>query len=302
VKDAAKATTSDIGFAIGPRINAAGRLDDMSIGIACLMATDKAQATRLANELQAMNLARRELEGDMQASAVVQAEAAFAKLQGQEIASGLVLFDETWHQGVVGLVASRIKENYWRPTIAFAPADDDGVLLRGSGRSIPGFHLRDALDVVAKQHPALIQKFGGHAMAAGLSLSSHDLPAFKTAFEAVCSELLSTQTLQRVLLTDVAPRTADMTVTNVAALDAAVWGQGFEPPVFESNAIVLEQRLLNGAHLKLKLDIAGLALDAIWFGQTQTVATRLRVAYKLNVNEFRGNRTVQAMVEHAISL
>ncbi len=302
VKDAAKATTSDIGFAIGPRINAAGRLDDMSIGIACLMATDKAQATRLANDLQAMNVARRELEGDMQASAVVQAEAAFSKLQSDDIASGLVLFDDTWHQGVVGLVASRIKENYWRPTIAFAPAGDDGELLRGSGRSIPGFHLRDALDVVAKRHPALIQKFGGHAMAAGLSLASRDLPAFKAAFETVCSELLSAQTLQRVLLTDAAPKTADMTVPNVAALDAAVWGQGFEPPVFESDAIVLEQRLLNGAHLKLKLDIAGLALDAIWFGQTQTVPTRLRVAYKLNVNEFRGNRSVQAMVEHALPM
>jgi single-stranded-DNA-specific exonuclease len=299
VKDAAKATTSDIGFAIGPRINAAGRLDDMSLGIACLMTNDSAQATRLANALQAMNLARRELEGDMQASAVVQAEAAFAKVQGAYIASGLVLFDESWHQGVVGLVASRIKENYWRPTIAFAPADDDGQLLRGSGRSIPGFHLRDALDVVAKRHPALIQKFGGHAMAAGLSLSAHDLPAFKAAFEVVCGELLSTQTLQRLLLTDAAPKTAEMTVANVAALDAAVWGQGFEPPVFESLAIVLEQRLLNGAHLKLKLDIAGLALDAIWFGQTQTVPTRLRVAYKLSVNEFRGNRSVQAIVEHA---
>ena len=298
-RDAAKASTSDIGFAIGPRINAAGRLDDMSVGIACLLSSDAIEATRLAHELQAMNAARRGIESDMQASAVAQAETAFASQSSSAIAAGLVLFDDTWHQGVVGLVASRIKETYWRPTIAFAPADEDGVQLRGSGRSITGFHLRDALDVVAKRHPALIQKFGGHAMAAGLSLLAQHLPAFKTAFEAVCSEWLSEQALQRVLLTDAAPKVKDMTLDTVAMLDAVVWGQGFEAPVFDSEAIVLEQRLLNGAHLKLKLDIAGLPLDAIWFGQTQTVPTRLRVAYRLAINEFRGNRSVQAMVEHA---
>jgi single-stranded-DNA-specific exonuclease len=298
-KDACRATTSDIGFAIGPRINAAGRLDDMSIGITCLMTTDLAQAQHLAYELQAMNLARRELEGDMQASAHLQAEQALIALRDTDIASGLVLYDTTWHQGVVGLVASRIKENHWRPTIAFAPADETGVLLRGSGRSIPGFHLRDALDLVAKKNPDLIHKFGGHAMAAGLTISASDLPAFKAAFDAVCTESLSPDILEQRLLTDTAPKTSEITLANVAALDAAVWGQGFEPPVFESEALVLEQRLLNGAHLKLKLKIDDLELDAIWFGQSALLPTHLRVAYRLGINEFRGNRTVQAMVDYA---
>jgi single-stranded-DNA-specific exonuclease len=297
-KDAARATTADIGFAIGPRINAAGRLDDMSIGIACLMTTDVAQANRLANELQAMNLARRELEGDMQASAHLQAEAALAQLQGTDMASGLVLYEPSWHQGVVGLVASRIKENYWRPTFAFAPSDD-GLLLRGSGRSIPGFHLRDALDHVAKRNPNLIHKFGGHAMAAGLTLSTRDLEVFQREFCAVCTELLSAQTLARILLTDTAPTPSEMTVANIAALDAAVWGQGFEPPIFESDAQVLDQRILKGAHLKLKLNINGMLLDAIWFGQSQEVSSQLRIAYRLSINEFRGNQTLQAMVEWA---
>jgi single-stranded-DNA-specific exonuclease len=306
-RDAARATTADIGFTVGPRINAAGRLDDMSIGIACLLTDDPAQAQRLAGELQAMNQARRELEGDMQTQALVQAQAAFAAVQGADVASGLVLYDPSWHQGVVGLVASRIKDAYWRPTLAFAPADGPdssegntgSANLRGSGRSIAGFHIRDALDTVAKRHPTLIQKFGGHAMAAGLSIATADLPAFKTAFETVCTELLGAQTPQRVLLTDAAPRTADMTVDNVALLDAQVWGQGFEAPVFESQAIVLEQRLLKDAHLKLKLDIAGKVLDAIWFGHTDTLPTQVRVAYRLSINEFRGNRSVQALVDWA---
>lgn len=311
-RDPARASTADIGFTLGPRINAAGRLDDMSIGIACLLTTDPAQAQHLASSLQAMNQARRELEGDMQAHAVEQAETAFAALQrnddGVPMASGLVLYDPSWHQGVVGLVASRIKDAYWRPTLAFAPADEAGVNVRGSGRSIAGFHLRDALDTVSKRHPSLIQTFGGHAMAAGLTIAAVDLPAFKTAFEAVCTELLNTLThssstsvnpLQRILLTDTAPRTADMTVDNIALLDAQVWGQGFEAPVFESPATVLEQRLLKDAHLKLKLDIHGTVLDAIWFGHTATLPTRITVAYRLSINEFRGNRSVQAMVEWA---
>ncbi len=299
LKDAAQATTSDIGFAIGPRINAAGRLDDMSVGIACLMSDNAAQANQLANELQAMNLARRELESDMQASAQLQAESALNALKGTDIASGLVLYDDHWHQGVVGLVASRIKENYWRPTIAFAPADD-GELLRGSCRSIPGFHMRDALDIIAKRNPALIHKFGGHAMAAGLTISMQDLPLFQAQFCAVCTELLSPETLARIVLTDAAPKTSDMTVANVAALDAWVWGQGFEAPVFVSDATILEQRVLKGAHLKLKLQIENLVLEAIWFGQAEAIANSVRIAYRLGINEFRGNKTVQALVEWAV--
>lgn len=295
-KDATQASSADIGFAIGPRINAAGRLDDMSLGIECLLSTDAAAAQRLANELHSINLARREIESDMQSSAVLLAERAMAQQAG-ELPTGLVLMQADWHQGVVGLVASRVKEAYWRPTIAFAP-NDDGTL-RGSGRSIPGFHLRDALDLVSKRQATLIQKFGGHAMAAGLTIAAQDLSAFKVEFEAVCAEGLSPETLQRVLLTDAAPRMADVSPASVAQLDAQVWGQGFEPPVFESTAIALEQRLLNGAHLKLKLDIAGTVLDAIWFGQTQTLPSHLRVAYKLSLNHFRGNTTVQALVEWA---
>ena len=295
-KDAAQVSSADIGFAIGPRINAAGRLDDMSLGIECLLATDGATAQHLAHELHSINLARREIEADMQSSAVLLAERAMTQQAG-DLPTGLVLMQDDWHQGVVGLVASRVKEAYWRPSIAFAP-NDDGTL-RGSGRSLPGFHLRDALDVVSKRHPALIQKFGGHAMAAGLTIAADDFAPFKAAFEAVCAEQLSQAVLQRVLLTDAAPRMADVTPASVAQLETQVWGQGFEPPIFESTAIALEQRLLNGAHLKLKLDIAGTVLDAIWFGQTQTLPTHLRVAYKLSLNHFRGNTTVQAMVEWA---
>lgn len=305
-RDPARASTADIGFTVGPRINAAGRLDDMSIGIACLLTDDPAQAQRLAAQLQSINQARRELEGDMQSTAAALAQAAFESVSQSDtsvaagvIAAGLVLYDPSWHQGVVGLVASRIKDAHWRPTLAFAPADERGELLRGSGRSIAGFHIRDALDMVSKRHPTLIHAFGGHAMAAGLTIAATDLPVFKDAFIDVCKALLGEQSPQRVLLTDAAPRAADITVDNVALLDAQVWGQGFEAPLFESSAIVLEQRLLKDAHLKLKLDIAGKAIDAIWFGHTQTLPTRVTVAYRLNINEFREQRSVQALIEWA---
>ncbi len=301
-KDACRATTSDIGFAIGPRINAAGRLDDMSIGILCLVTEDPIQAAELAEQLQTMNLARRELESEMQDSAQLQAEAALSQLRDKAVDSGLVLYDTSWHQGVVGLVASRVKETHWRPTIAFAPADETGVLLRGSGRSIPGFHLRDALDRVAKQCPGLIHKFGGHAMAAGLTIAAQDWLIFQAEFSRVCTELLSSETLAKILLTDIAPTPLDMTVLNIAALESGVWGQGFEPPIFESKAFVLEQRVLNQAHLKLKLEIKGVVIDAIWFGQSETLPQHLCIAYRLGINEFRGNKTVQALIEHAVSL
>jgi single-stranded-DNA-specific exonuclease len=301
-KDACRATTSDIGFAIGPRINAAGRLDDMSIGILCLVSEDPIQAIQLAEQLQAMNLARRELETEMQASAQLQAETALSQLRDKAVDSGLVLYDTSWHQGVVGLVASRVKETYWRPTIAFAPADETGVLLRGSGRSIPGFHLRDALDRVAKQCPGLIHKFGGHSMAAGLTIAAQDCLIFQAEFSRVCTDLLSPETLARILLTDTAPTALDMTVPQITALEAGVWGQGFEPPIFESKALILEQRILNQAHLKLKLEIKGLVIDAIWFGQSETLPQHVRIAYRLGINEFRGNKTVQALIEYAIGL
>ena len=273
----------------------------MSLGIACLMSTDMAQAQRLAKELNEMNATRREIEGDMQDAAIDQAEQSLA---AAAVASGLVLFNDTWHQGVVGLVASRIKERYWRPTIAFAPAEEnnpDSVYLRGSGRSIVGFHLRDALDVVSKRHPDLIEKFGGHAMAAGLTLAANNLPAFKTAFEAVCTELLTPAVLARVLLTDTPPAMSKISVADVVQLDAQVWGQAFEAPLFESTGLILEQRLLNGAHLKLKIDINGTPLDAIWFGRSETLPVRVRVAYRLGINEFRGNRRIQAVIEHAVA-
>lgn len=301
-KDACMATTNDIGFAIGPRINAAGRLDDMSIGIRCLITNDSNEAFDLAQQLHTMNLARRELEGQMQVSAQLQAESALNQLRHQNIDSGLVLYDISWHQGVVGLVASRVKELYWRPTIAFALADDTAVLLRGSGRSIPGFHLRDALDRVAKRHHGLIHKFGGHSMAAGLTIALQDLMVFQQAFTEVCSELLSVDTLNRVMLTDHAPTALEMGVAQITQLNAAVWGQGFESPIFESQAQVLEQRILNQSHLKLKLMIKDLTIDAMWFGQSNTVSQQLHLAYRLDINEFRGNKTVQAVIEHAINL
>jgi single-stranded-DNA-specific exonuclease len=292
-RDARRATTFDLGFALGPRINAAGRLQDMSIGIACLLADDIASARTLAQELDAINRERREVQEQMQETAL--AAIADAQLAAQ---AGIVLHDPTWHQGVVGVVAGRIKELYWRPTIAFAPADDRGVELRGSGRSVPGLHLRDALDLLSKRAPGVLHKFGGHAMAAGMTIAASDLDRFTQGFQTVCDELLPESSRLRVLPTDGALAAEEMSTQLVELLDAQVWGQGFAPPLFEDTFTVLQQRLVKETHLKLVLEKAGQQINAIWFHRTELLPSTARLAYRIARDDYQGRDAVQLMIEH----
>ena len=291
-RQARTATPFDLGFALGPRLNAAGRLEDMSLGIECLLTDDEDRAWALAQQLNEINLKRREIEAEMQ-------DAALLHLDRFEPAasSTISVFDETWHQGVIGIVASRLKEKFFRPTITFAPAGDGWI--KGSGRSIPGFHLRDALDLVSKRAPSLIDKFGGHAMAAGLSIRADAFDAFSEAFEAVGRAWLSEQQLERVIETDGPLEDAYYTTQFIELMDGQVWGQGFAPPVFCDEFRVVSQRILKERHLKLLLEKNGARYDAIWFGHTDSIGERARVAFRLDANEYNGTTKVQLMVEHA---
>lgn len=282
----------DLGFALGPRINAAGRLADMSIGIACLTTDDDAEAMDLARQLDTMNRERRSIETQMQ-------EQALEALAAPETATGatVCVYDESWHQGVVGLVASRLKERFWRPTIAFAPADNGEA--RGSGRSIPDVHLRDALDLVSKRHPGLIRKFGGHAMAAGLTLLAKDIPVFREAFEAGVRELSGREHFEPLIETDGSLESGYANVEVAHLLAQQVWGAGFAPPVFLDEFEVLNQRLVGGKHLKLSLSRSGQRFDAIWFGHDESLPPRIACAYRLEQNTWNGMTNVQLLVEHA---
>ncbi len=282
----------DLGFALGPRVNAAGRLADMSLGIACLTTDDDAQALAMARELDTINRERRSIEGVMREQALASMEAA-----PQAPGATVCVYDETWHQGVVGLVASRLKEQFWRPTLAFAPAGDDEM--RGSGRSIPDVHLRDALDLVSKRHPGLIRKFGGHAMAAGLTLGRADLPAFEPAFEAAVRELTGRSSFEPVLETDGSLESGYANIETAALLQQQVWGSGFAAPVFLDEFYVRGQRLVGEKHLKLSLERGPQRFDAIWFGHADSVPESLRVAYRLDQNEWNGRVSIQLVVEHA---
>ena len=297
-RSAATANTFDLGFALGPRINAAGRLADMSLGIACLLADDDAAAFGLAQQLDSINRERRDIEAEMQDVARL-----FIEQDGLADRAGIVLYDAAWHQGVVGIVAGRIKERFWRPTIAFAPASDapaQGAMeLRGSGRSIPGLHLRDALDLVSKRLPGVIRKFGGHAMAAGLTILDEHVEVFGEAFEAVCREWLDEAALTRRLETDgplplplMQPETADL-------IDAQVWGQGFAAPVFCDTFEVLNQRLLKERHLKLALRKGNAGFDAIWFNHADTLPARATIAFRLVHDRYMGASRLQLQIEHA---
>ncbi|QGZ42825.1 single-stranded-DNA-specific exonuclease [Pseudoduganella flava] len=286
------ATPFDLGFALGPRLNAAGRLEDMSLGIECLITDDEGRAWALAQQLNEINLKRREIEAEMQDAALLHLDD-FQPAQSTTIS----VFDDTWHQGVIGIVASRLKEKFYRPTITFAPAGDGWI--KGSGRSIAGFHLRDALDLVSKRAPSLIDKFGGHAMAAGLSIRAEAFDAFAQAFEAVGRALLTEQQLERVIETDGPLEDAYFTPQFIEILDGIVWGQGFAPPVFCDEFRVVSQRILKERHLKLLLEKNGARYDAIWFGRTDAVGERARVAFRLDANEYNGTTRVQLMVEHA---
>jgi single-stranded-DNA-specific exonuclease len=299
-RNAARAVAADFGFAVGPRLNAAGRLDDMSLGIECLLCEDGERARQLAQRLDALNRERREIEADMKQQAVQVIEQ--LHLDGNRLPPGLCLYDAHWHQGVIGILAARIKELFHRPVIAFAKAGAQE--LKGSARSIPGLHIRDTLDAIAARHPQLLQKFGGHAMAAGLTLAEPDLPAFERAFHTELQQRLGSEVLQGVLETDGELRDSDFDLAFSELLrNAAPWGQGFPEPLFEGVFAVLSQRLVGSAHLKLSLqpDGSSRVLDAIAFhqaAQQPQVGQKLRLAYRLDTNEYRGMLGVQLVVEH----
>lgn len=286
------ANSFDLGFALGPRINAAGRLADMSIGIHCLITDNEAQALELARQLDAMNRDRRTIEATMRGQAMEAMDAA-------SVAPGatVCVFDDTWHQGVVGLVASRIKEKFWRPTLAFAPAGDEEI--RGSGRSIPDVHLRDALDLVSKRHPGLIRKFGGHAMAAGLTLGRADYETFVPAFDLAVRELTGRDAFEPLLETDGSLETGYANAEMAGLLAQHVWGAGFAAPLFRDEFIVRQQRLLGNKHLKLQLERGHQRFDAIWFGQSEMLAEHVEVAYRLEQNVWNGVVSAQLVIEYA---
>ena len=290
-RDWRKAQPFDMGFALGPRINAAGRLDDMSVGIACLLADDDETAEALAAQLNDLNIERREIEQSMLQDA----------LNGfpEVLPSGqttVVAYRDDFHQGVVGIVASRLKERFYRPTIVFAPADNGEV--RGSGRSIPKLHLRDALDLVAKRHPDLILKFGGHAMAAGLSIREENLAAFQTAFEQTVRELVCEEDLSQTYITDGSLASADITLERAQALALQVWGQGFAPPSFTDEFAVIRQQPMGVAHKKVWLQKDGFEFEAMFWRCTETIPERIRTVYRPVANEWRNNIELQLYIDY----
>ena len=290
-REPARAAGFDLGFALGPRLNAAGRLADMSLGIECLITDDPARAMNIAQQLDAINRERRSIEADMREDA----ELLLASIDPGSRAS-LTLYDPAWHQGVIGIVAGRVKEKLHRPTFAFARGNEGE--LKASGRSIPGLHLRDALDLVAKRHPDLLLRFGGHAAAAGLTLCDSDLPRFEAAFEQVCGELLSPADLSRTLETDGALESGYYSLDAVRMIQQEVWGQAFPAPLFADRFEVLNQRILKDKHLKLKLQKGGLRFDAIRFNCAESVPNRIAAAFRLDINEWNGTQTVQLLLEH----
>jgi single-stranded-DNA-specific exonuclease len=296
-----RASAFDFGFALGPRINAAGRLSDMTLGIECLTTDDPVRAAALAQQLDTINRERREVESDMRLQAELLLDRLLAQQPDEPAAPpALVLYDPAFHEGVVGIVAGRLKDRLHRPTFVLARGQDG--LLKGSGRSIAGFHLRDALDLVSKRHPGVLRRFGGHAMAAGCTLAEADWPTFAAALQQVAVEWLRPETLNRCLATDGPLAGEYFNVTTVATLDAQVWGQGFEAPVFCDEVEVLQQRLVGEKHLKLRVRHAGQLRDAIWFGHAEPLPARVRLAYRLNLDEFQGQQRLQMVVETALEV
>ncbi len=290
-RDPTRASAYDLGFIAGPRINAAGRLDDMTTGIACLIARDDTTAMRLATELDRLNRERREIEADMKASAL--AGLAEVDVTTQRTLS---LFDPAWHQGVVGILAGRIKDKAHRPVIAFAP-DGQGYL-RGSGRSIAGFHLRDALDLVSKRHPELIVRFGGHAMAAGLTIREGAFADFENAFESVGKAWLQDSDLAMTVETDGALSAHEIDYDFVRTLDKTVWGQGYPPPTFLGSMRVVDHRVVGEKHAKLKVLMGGVTYEAMRFGSPDKLPAAFDAVYRPTINEFRGTMTLQLTLDH----
>lgn len=296
-KEARVATSQDFGFVLGPRINAAGRLSDMTLGIECLITDDPERAQTLALQLDAINRERRAIESDMREQAQMLAESMFS--DDELPPPALCVFDPDFHEGVVGIVASRLKEKWHRPTFVFAASGAEGheEELKGSGRSIPGFHLRDALDWVAKQHPGVLIKFGGHAMAAGCTIHADALDEFEHAFQTVAQTWLDPHTLTREIETDGPLHAHERSVATAELLSQPVWGQGFAAPVFSDVLPVVSQRVVGSGHLQMKLDHLGETVDAIWFGRTEPVPSPAHLAFRLDINEFRGQRKLQFMIE-----
>ena len=298
-RKAAVATTFDFGFALGPRINAAGRLSDMTLGIECLLTDDPARADELARTLDAINRERRAIEGDMRDQAMQIAESLF---EGDAAAPpAICVFDPDFHEGVVGIVASRIKDKLHRPTFVFAASKAPGKEheLKGSGRSIAGFHLRDALDLVAKRHPGVLLRFGGHAMAAGCTITEENFDQFEQALAEVALAWLDDATLTRRLETDGPLDVRYRRVDLVDTLHREVWGQGFAPPTFSEEVDVLSQRLVGEKHLALKLKHQGTPVDGIWFGHTDSLPARVKIAFRLDADEWNGVRKVKFLIEGA---
>ncbi|WP_131111228.1 single-stranded-DNA-specific exonuclease RecJ [Sulfuricystis thermophila] len=290
-RDPLRAGSFDLGFAIGPRLNAAGRLADMSLGIECLITDDPGRALNIAQALDAINHERRAIEADMH-------DAAALKLEDLDVAqrASITLFDPSWHQGVIGILAGRVKERLHRPTFVFARGEDGE--LKGSGRSIAGLHLRDALDLVAKQRPGLLLRFGGHAAAAGLTLKENDLAEFEMLFERVARAWLPPAALTRTLETDGPLEAAYFGLTSARLLQEAVWGQGFPAPLFADEFDVVQQRLLKDKHLKLTLQQGRARFDAIRFNHAAGAPDRIRAAFRLDINEWQGEANVQLVLEH----
>ena len=298
-RSAAAATTFDFGFALGPRINAAGRLSDMTLGIECLLTDDPARADELAKALDGINRERRVIEGDMREQAMLIAESLFE--EGDEPPPAICVFDPDFHEGVVGIVASRIKDKLHRPTFVFAASAAPGKEheLKGSGRSIPGFHLRDALDLVAKRHPGVLLRFGGHAMAAGCTIHEDGLDTFEQGLIQVAQEWLDDATLTRRLETDGPLAPEYRRVDLVDTLHKEVWGQGFAAPTFSEEVEVLSQRLVGEKHLSLKLKHQGHPVDGIWFGRTEPLPAKVTLAFRLDADEWNGVRRVRFLIEGA---
>ncbi|MGR8980042.1 MAG: single-stranded-DNA-specific exonuclease RecJ [Gammaproteobacteria bacterium] len=298
----ASVAASDLGFALGPRLNAAGRLDDMSLGIQCLLTGNPAEAKQMALELDDLNNGRKEIEGQMKHEALSLLKEMRA-IDPNHLAAGVCLYDANWHQGVIGILASRIKDRLHRPVIAFAPAGKD--LIKGSARSIPGVHIRDVLSDIAAAHPRLLSKFGGHAMAAGLSINMHDYPPFALAFDEMVRQRLKDIDLEQKILSDGELTEQEMTVSFAELLQqAATWGQGFPEPVFHGTFDVIQSSVVGQRHLKLVLrqPFGSMLIDAIaffidqpeqWLGLRSCLA-----AYKLDINEYRGNRSVQFILQY----
>ena len=293
------ATAFDFGFAVGPRLNAAGRLSDMTLGIECLTTDDPTRATELARTLDTINRERKTIEGDMRAQALQLADEMLD--ESEEPPPALCVFDPDFHEGVVGIVASRLKDKLHRPAFVFAMSGAEGHEneLKGSGRSIPGFHLRDALDLVAKRHPGVLLRFGGHAMAAGCTIDADSLDIFEAALQQVAHEWLDKATLTRSMQAD-GPLDKQYRRTDlVDALHKEVWGQGFAPPVFAEEVDVVSQRLVGEKHLALKLRHQGDPVDAIWFSHTDPLPPRVKLAFRLDADEWQGQRRVRFLVEGA---